>query len=198
MLDADRTDLLDRYACLVESSPHNLMSPRGLAELRERHIPESLALAGTLPPGPARVVDVGSGGGLPGLVVALVRPDLQVTLVESTKKKARFLAAAADELGVRVEVIPERAEWLAEREPAGFDLATARAVAPLDRLVPLVLPLLRPGGSLYAVKGRAWAEELDNARAVLTASGAEVVSTPDEDGTATAGPRVVIIAATAG
>lgn len=179
----------------IRSSPHNLVSARAAEELESRHVPECLALADLLPSGPASLVDVGSGGGLPGLVIAIARPDLTVTLVESTRKKADFLRATALDLGIDVEVVNERAESLT----GGFDLATARAVAPLRRLIPWVMPLLRSGGELYAVKGRGWREELDDARPLLDRGEARLVATPDDpparDGAVDPPLRVVIIAA---
>lgn len=154
------------------------MSPAGLAELRSRHLPECRSLAENLPAGPARLVDVGSGGGLPGLVIALLRDDLHVTLVEATKKKATFLHRTAEQLELEVEVLAERAEDLVGQvEP--FDLATARAVAPLERLLPLVLPLLRPGGRLYAVKGERWPEELLDAEPVIRELEAYLAAVPE-------------------
>ncbi|MDP9022960.1 MAG: 16S rRNA (guanine(527)-N(7))-methyltransferase RsmG [Actinomycetota bacterium] len=188
-----------RYADAVRASPHNLLSPRGLGELETRHIPEALALAELLPGGPA-LVDVGSGAGLPGMVIALARPDLDVTLVESTGKKARFLERAAADLDLGVVVVNARIE--ADRSLAGrFDLATARAVAPLDRLVEWVVPVLRPGGRLYAVKGERWRSELGAAGAALRDVGAEVVATPPDARAFTASVepplRTVIIARSA-
>ncbi len=176
-MEPDRGASLRRYAAAVRASPHNLLSPRGLAELEERHIPECLALARLLPDGPARLVDVGSGAGLPGLVVALARPDLEVTLVEATRKKAAFLEQTARLLLAPVTVVPGRLE---ELELGPFDLATARAVAPLVRLVPTVVPALAEGGRLFAVKGPRWREELDAAASALVAAGATVEATPDD------------------
>ncbi|MDX1659005.1 MAG: 16S rRNA (guanine(527)-N(7))-methyltransferase RsmG [Nitriliruptorales bacterium] len=190
----DHEGLLERLAVAIESSPHNLMSPRGLEELRSRHLPECVALAGMLPRGPGAVVDIGSGGGLPGLVIAIVRPDLEVTLVEATKKKAAFLRETGADLGLEVEVVAERAEDLHDRLGGRFDLATARAVAPFERLIPWVMPLLAPGGLLYAVKGERWQEELGAVD--LDAVGARIAATPDDlEEAATNAPRVVIIAA---
>lgn len=191
-------ELLDRYAELVRASPHNLLSARGLSELRTRHIPEALALARLLPAGPARLVDVGSGGGLPGLVIAAARRDLGVTLVEATTKKADFLHDTAAALGLEVEVVAGRVEALAA-DRARFDVATARAVADLATLVGWVVPVLVPGGLLYAVKGRRWREEVVAASRALARSGAAVVAVPPDpracDRTVDPPLRAVIIAA---
>lgn len=194
----DRSDALARYAAALRAAPHNLASARALAALEERHLPECEALADALPPGPATLVDVGSGGGLPGLVIALARPDLEVWLLEARRKKVDFLTATARELGVSVETVHGRAEALGRGRLRGaFDVATARAVAPLPRLVAWTLPLLRPGGQLYAVKGAGWREELAAARSVLARETAEVVATPEDPpadrGLAADMPRVVII-----
>lgn len=193
-MDTDET--FAAFLDAVRASPHNLVSRRALEELETRHLPESRALAKMLPPGPARLVDIGSGGGFPGLVIAVAREDLAVTLVEATGKKAAFLAATAADLGLDAEVIHGRIEDLgADRLPGGFDLATARAVAPLVRLVAWAMPALRPGGSLYAVKGDRWREELEEASAVIADLGAVVTSTPDDRDGAYEGiaPRVVTI-----
>lgn len=191
---------LEALAEAIRGCPHNLMSRRGLEELESRHIPESVALARLLPSGPARLCDVGAGGGLPGLVIALERRDLEVTLVEATRKKADFLVATAERLGVEVEVRNTRVEAAPDLRDR-FDLATARAVAPLERLVPWVIPILRPGGRLLAVKGARWRDELEAATAALDGAGAEVVATPDDGapGGPTSpdrGPLVVTIART--
>jgi len=186
---------LARYVDLILASPHNLVSRGARSELLTRHVPESLILASRLPAGPAQVVDIGSGAGLPGLVVALARPDLAVTLIEASAKKARFLEATAADLEVEVEVVAGRAEDVGRGALAGrFDHATARAVAPLDRLVPWALPLLRPGGLLHAVKGDRWAQDLASAARTIERLGARVVHTPDGS-EAGQGVRVVIIAA---
>ncbi|HEX2027181.1 MAG TPA: 16S rRNA (guanine(527)-N(7))-methyltransferase RsmG [Nitriliruptorales bacterium] len=191
---SDLDTALAALARLIRASPHNLLSPRGLRELESRHLPESLALARRLPEGPATMVDIGSGGGLPGLVIALSRPDLAVTLVEATGKKARFLRDSARALGVTVDVVAGRVEDSSHGLQGRFDLATARAVAPLHQLVPWVMPVLRPGGLLYAVKGNRWAEELAQARRAIARSGAQVVATPLDDGHDVVDASVVIIA----
>lgn len=186
---------LEGLVVAIRSSPHNLVSPRAADELESRHIPESLAFARLLPEGPGELVDIGSGGGLPGLVIAIVRPELDVTLVESTRKKAAFLQATAEELGVSVGVVNDRAESLT----GDFTLATARAVAPLDRLIPWVVPLLGPGGRLYAVKGANWREEVQEASGRFDRGEARLLATPDDpqarDDDVEPPLRVVIIAA---
>lgn len=190
---------LEQFVDAVQASPHNLVSQRASAELRTRHLPECLSLAARLPRGPAELVDVGSGGGFPGLVIAIARPDLEVTLIESTGKKADFLADTAARLGVATRVINDRIEAVAASGLAGtFTYATARAVAPLERLIPLTMPLLAPGGTLYAVKGEKWRDEVETALSVLERNHAQLVATPDDDPQAADGAagtrlRVVII-----
>lgn len=184
-------DVLGRYLEAIRRSPHNLVSRRALGELESRHLAESRALAEALPPGPAELVDVGTGGGFPGFVIAATRQDLDVTLLDATAKKLRFLEQTAAELDVRIRAVHGRAEDVAAQGLGSrFDLATARAVAPLIRLVPWALPLLRPGGSLWAVKGETWEEELEDARATIAAEGGEVTVTPDDpEGEITADPQ---------
>jgi 16S rRNA (guanine527-N7)-methyltransferase len=186
---------LQRFSELLRESPHNLLSPRGLEELETRHFPEAIAFAESLPAGP-RLLDVGSGGGLPGIVIALARPDLEVHLLEATGKKATFLEQTAEALGLRVAVHHGRAEELVDGPmAASFDLVTARAVAPLERLVPWCAPYLRPGGQLHAIKGERWAEEVEAAQQELKARRLRVVSTPaaGEPEGADHGPRVVVL-----
>lgn len=182
----------------VRSSPHNLMSSRALGELETRHLPESAALARLLPPGPAELVDVGAGGGFPGLVIACLRQDLTVTLVEATAKKARFLEETAARLGVTARVVNGRIEELGRGVLSqSFELATARAVAPLRTLVPWTMPVLRPDGRLFAVKGERWEEEVAEARPALRRAAARVVavhSARDEADGVHPPLRVVIIA----
>lgn len=194
--------VLEAFLEAVRSTTHNLMSPRALGELGTRHLPESIAIARLLPPGPAELVDVGTGGGFPGFVIACVREDLNVTLVEATGKKARFLQETATRLGVRAQVVNGRIEELGRSVLAeSFDLATARAVAPLRTLVPWTLPALRPGGHLFAVKGEGWKREVAEARPALRRAGAKIVAVPserDEGIDVHALVRVVIIRRAAG
>jgi 16S rRNA (guanine527-N7)-methyltransferase len=198
----DRTTqaALARFAALVAASPHNLVSRRARAELTSRHVPECVALAGLLPAGPARLLDVGSGGGFPGIVIAIARPELEVHLLDSTAKKTEFLSSAAEDLGLtNVTVHTGRAEELARGElRSSFDLVTARAVAVLDRLLTWTVPFLAAGGVLYAVKGERWREELEQATDALRRTGARLLATPDDlpqpqGARSEAWPRVVMI-----
>lgn len=119
-----------------------------------------------------RVVDIGSGAGLPGLVLAIVRPDITVTLLEPLLRRTVFLEECAATLGLdNVEVLRGRAEELKGKRV--FDVATARAVAPLGRLLTWSMPLLREGGELIAMKGERAAEELAESDAELRAAGAQ-------------------------
>lgn len=172
---------LQRFAELVRASEHNLVSKRARDELETRHVPECVALAAMLPHGPQRVLDIGTGGGFPGMVLAIVRPELEVHLLDATAKKTAFLVEAARDLQVPVTVHTGRAEDHQRGELAGaFDVLTARAVAPLERLVGWSVPFLRLGGLLYAVKGERWEQELVEARTALARAGAAVVATPDD------------------
>ena len=189
---------LAQFAVLVRESPHNLVSRRARDELETRHIPEAVALAHLLPGGAHRCLDVGSGGGFPGMVLAIVRPDLDVHLLDATRKKAAFLQETAAVLELPVTVHHGRAEDLAAGELSGaFDLVTARAVAALDALLDITLPFLGPQGVLYAVKGERWAEELAEAQGRLRRLGATVLATPEDQQrpafTCETQPRVLVI-----
>lgn len=162
-------DYLGRMLAMNEHV--NLTAIKDAEGAWERHVLDALTLLPLLAdvPSGARLVDIGSGGGIPGLPLAIARPDLQVTLVEATKKKASFLSAvsAAMEL-TNVTVRAERAEELDRGELRGaFDVVTARAVARLITLAPLTLPFARPGGLVLLIKGQRAEEELAQARSVI-------------------------------
>jgi len=119
-----------------------------------------------LVPEAAAVCDVGTGAGLPGIVMAIRRPDLQVTLVEPLLRRVTFLTEAVTALGLQnAEVVRARAEELHGRR--SFDVVTSRAVAPLPKLLRWCLPLARPGGQVLAMKGSSAGAELDEAAATL-------------------------------
>lgn len=180
-MEPGNAPLLARFARMVAESPHNLVSRAARAELDSRHVPEAVAFAKALP-GPGRLLDIGSGGGLPGIVIAVVRPDLEVHLLEATGKKAAFLERAAEDLGISTTVHHGRAEDLAVPPLRGsFDLVTARAVASLERLVALAAPFLAPGGSLHALKGDRWPDELAAAGPAIRRANLTVTATPAAD-----------------
>ncbi|WP_367133870.1 16S rRNA (guanine(527)-N(7))-methyltransferase RsmG [Saccharothrix sp. HUAS TT1] len=165
-----------------------LIGPREVDRLWERHVLNSAVVAELLPEG-AKVVDVGSGAGLPGIPLAIARPDLDLTLLEPMARRVAWLTECVGVLGLEVAVIRGRAEEGPVREQlSGSDVVTARAVAPLERLTRWCLPLLRPGGRLVALKGESAAEELErDAEAVrraggirprVTTCGAEVLELP--------------------
>lgn len=130
-----------------------LIGPREVDRLWDRHLLNS-AVIGELIPDRARVVDLGSGAGLPGIPLALIRPDLDITLVEPMARRVSWLDEVVAALRLPVRVIRGRAEEPAVKDRVGgADVVTARAVAPLARLSEWSLPLLRPGGLLIAIKG---------------------------------------------
>jgi 16S rRNA (guanine527-N7)-methyltransferase len=145
----------------------NLVSAKSFDDVWRRHVLDSAQLAALIPPGAENVVDMGSGAGFPGLVLAAVVP-ARVTLIESNGRKCVFLRRAALEMGVGAEIVRGRIEDVAGPKAFPADIITARALAPLERLLALAGPLLRGGGrgpgfSLFA-KGKTWQEELTLAR----------------------------------
>lgn len=158
-----------RLGELIASSPHGLVSAGQRDELATRHVPEARALARWLgqPAGPW--MDLGTGGGLPGLVLASERPEAEWVLVDARRKKAREAERFAEALGVRCRVVAGRAEELAWQPEwrGAFGGVVARAVAPLGVLIELARGFLVPEGRLVAVKGRhAW-EEVEAASTAL-------------------------------
>ncbi len=155
-----------------------LIGPREVARLWERHILNCAVVVPRAPMG-ATVADVGSGAGLPGLVWAIARPDLHMTLVEPLLRRTVFLEEAVEALGLdQVRVLRSRAEDVSET----FDVVTARAVAPLEKLARWCLPLVRPGGVLLALKGQTAEEEVTSSRVALHKLGAtDIVVTSHGD-----------------
>lgn len=166
-LFGDRLDLAAGYAELLvtDGVVRGLIGPREAPRIWDRHLLNCAAVAERISPG-ASVLDVGSGAGLPGLVLAIARPDLTVTLIDPLARRTAFLVEAVEQLGVgrSVRVFRGRAEEAAVggagRDPLAGDVVTARAVAPLDRLAAWCLPLTVPGGRLIALKGASAAEEI--------------------------------------
>jgi 16S rRNA (guanine527-N7)-methyltransferase len=171
LFPGDRLALAERYADLLATDGvlRGLIGPREGARLWSRHLLHCAALGRLLPTG-ATVCDIGSGAGLPGIVLAVARPDLTVTLVEPLLRRCVFLGEAVASLGLaRVEVVRARAEEL--HGARTFDAVTSRAVAPLPRLLDWSMPLVGAGGSLVAMKGSSAATEVAAAQDTLRAWG---------------------------
>ena len=165
-------DQARRYAELLATDgvTRGLIGPRETDRLWDRHL-LNCAVVTELLPEHGRLVDIGSGAGLPGIVLAMLRPSLEVTLLEPLLRRAVFLEECVAELGLaNATVLRARAE---DKDVAQLraDIATARAVAPLDRLVGWAARLLRPGGQLLAIKGQSAEAELAAARPVLSRLG---------------------------
>lgn len=159
------------YADMLASDGvhRGLIGPREVDRLWDRHLLNCAAVSVAISAG-STVADVGSGAGLPGIPLALARPDLHVTLVEPLLRRSVFLGEVTDALGLsRVTVVRARAE---DMPPGSFDVVVARAVAPVGRLAAWTLRLLRPGGRLVALKGRTATQELAHAEADLRRLGA--------------------------
>jgi 16S rRNA (guanine527-N7)-methyltransferase len=171
-----RLPLAERYADLLASEGviRGLIGPREVPRLWERHLINCALLGGAIGEG-LDVCDIGSGAGLPGIVLAISRPDLRVTLVEPLLRRTTFLDEVVQDLALsNVEVIRGRAEDLhGTRE---FSVVTSRAVAPLDRLLAWSMPLVRQGGELVAMKGSSVRDEIGQADASLKKFGAGSVS----------------------
>jgi 16S rRNA (guanine527-N7)-methyltransferase len=177
-LFGDRLDLAVRYARLLSQDgvEHGHLGPREVPRLWSRHLLNCALLTDLVPDG-ARIVDIGSGAGLPAIPMAIRRADLVVTAVEPMLRRVTFLQRAQRELCLdSLSVVRGRAEERGVVEAIGeAEWVTARAVAPLERLVRWCLPLLQPGGRLLAMKGRSAAGEADAAERAVTQFGGRVV-----------------------
>ena len=178
---SSRLPVAEQYADLLatEGVVRGLIGRREVPRLWDRHILNSALVLRRVPHG-ATVADVGTGAGLPGLVWAIARPDLKVTLIEPLLRRTTFLDEAVVTLGLdNVTVLRSRAEDVKQT----YDVVTARAVAPLDKLGRWCLPLVRTGGVLLALKGRTAEEEVRASTATLHRLGATtiVVSTYGDD-----------------
>ncbi|KAJ1684607.1 hypothetical protein LUZ63_020362 [Rhynchospora breviuscula] len=172
---SSRLPLAEAYAGLLADAgiTRGLIGPRELPRLWDRHVLNSALLAEAFPTR-TTVADIGSGAGLPGLAVAIARPDLHVVLVEPLLRRATFLQQVVEVLGLdTVEVVRARAEEL--HGTRDFPYVTARAVARLEKLAGWTLPLLSPGGDLVAMKGASAAGEVDEAAPTIQRLGGEVV-----------------------
>jgi 16S rRNA (guanine527-N7)-methyltransferase len=182
----------ERYAALLASEGvvRGLIGPREVPRLWERHLINCALLGEAIGPG-LDVCDIGSGAGLPGIALAISRPDLQVTLVEPLLRRTTFLDEVVRDLGLtNVEVIRGRAEELhGKRE---FSVVTSRAVAPLDRLLAWSMPLVKQGGALIAMKGSSVHEEIEQAARSLRKYAAGSVSVQEYGAAIVDRPTTVI------
>jgi 16S rRNA (guanine527-N7)-methyltransferase len=168
-----RVELAVRYAELLATDgvERGLIGPREADRIWDRHLLNCAAVAELIEPD-TRVGDVGSGAGLPGIPLAIARPDLKITLIEPMLRRTTFLEHVIVELGLTsVQVLRNRADERPVLEQAEFDYVTSRAVAPLDKLTRWCIPLLALGGSMLALKGDRAQEELDEFGGLLTSLG---------------------------
>lgn len=167
MFSSARLPVAEQYAAWLarEGVLRGLIGPREVARLWDRHLLNCAVLAEALPEH-GTVADIGSGAGLPGLVLAIARPELRITLVEPLLRRTTFLSEVVDALRLdNVEVVRGRADSL--HGVRTFDVVTSRAVAPLARLLEWSMPLVAPTGALVAMKGTSVADEVREARTVL-------------------------------
>lgn len=166
--------VVQRYADILASDgvERGLLGPHEVDRLWERHLLNSAVVAELLESGD-RVVDIGSGAGLPGLPLAIARPDVEMVLLEPLLRRSEFLHEVVAELGLPVEVVRGRAEERQVRERiGGQDVAVSRAVAALDKLTKWSMALLRPEGRMLAIKGERAHDEVREHRRVMAAAGA--------------------------
>ena len=157
----ERVEQTSRYAELLATwgIERGLIGPREADRIWDRHIANCIPVSTLIPEG-VTVADIGSGAGLPGLVIALARPDLRVTLVEPLQRRVDFLNEVIAELDIPVTVIRGKAESV----KSAFAVVTARAVKPLPVLLPMVWPLIASKGALLAIKGESAQTEIDETK----------------------------------
>ncbi len=189
---SDALPVAERYADLLahDGTIRGLIGPREVPRLWDRHLLNCAVVTDLVDPD-ASVCDIGSGAGLPGLVMAIRRPDLRVTLVEPLLRRTTFLDEVVAELGLtNVTVVRGRAEE--QHGKLTFDVVTSRAVAPLDRLSKWSLPLVRAGGQFLAMKGSSAETELESAASVIRRLRGRVVGVV-ETGVGVVDPAVRVI-----
>ena len=167
---------------LTANQTMNLTAITSDEDFAVKHFIDSLSLLPLLPKAQAgrklTLLDVGTGAGFPGVPLKIARDDLDLTLLDGTRKRLDFLQGALDKLGLSAECLHARAEELPRLHPhRKFDIVTARAVARLDKLVAYALPLVAPGGYFFAMKGPDVTQEIEDARAVLKKHGAKIEKT---------------------
>ena len=193
-LFGDRWDQLETYAQMLwdHGEERGLIGPRELPRLWSRHILNSTAINDFIPER-AVTIDIGSGGGLPGIVLATTRPDTHVHLVESMERRVAWLTEVVDTLGLSNLTI-HRARIQDLHGEFQASAVTARAVAALKKLVPMALPVLKSGGVLVALKGERAELEIDDARSALRKNKVETVDLHIVDVAGTDEPTRVVVA----
>ena len=169
-----RLGVAQRYAAVLAETAveRGLLGPHEADRIWDRHLLNSAVIGELLDTG-EQIVDIGSGAGLPGIPLAIARPDLRVVLLEPLLRRSEFLIEVVAELGLDVEVVRGRAEEPSVRERIGErDAAVSRAVAPLDKLTKWSMPLLRQDGRMLAIKGERAPDEVNEHRRAMAASGA--------------------------
>ena len=165
---------------LTENEKYNLTAIKEVDKIILLHYADSLMAAELFPTG-ASVIDVGCGAGFPSIPLAICRPDLKITAMDSTAKKVNYVSMVSDELSLGITAVSARAEEISKagtpdtlRE--SFDCATARAVADLCVLTELCLPFVRKNGAFIVMKGKNGLTELDNAKKAITTLGGHVTA----------------------
>jgi 16S rRNA (guanine527-N7)-methyltransferase len=173
-LFGSRLEKAQRYAAILaeDGVERGLIGPREVGRLWDRHLLNSAAVGEAIE-ADARIADIGSGAGLPGIPLALARPDLRVTLIEPLLRRSDFLSEVVTELELDVRVVRGRAEESSVRDTVGeMDAVVSRAVASLDKLTKWSFPLLRVGGEMVALKGERAEDEIREHRRVMERLGA--------------------------
>ncbi len=178
-IDDKAFERLDKYAqMLVETNKSfNLTAITEPDDVTVKHFADCLALFGKVNiPENAKIIDVGTGAGFPGLVLSLTRPDIKMTFLDSTKKKLGFIQNVLDETGISAEVVHARAEEAGQNPKyrEKFDFATARAVANLTNLSEYCLPLVKVGGKFVSMKAAASDEEIASAKKAIGILGGKI------------------------
>ncbi|MET1058816.1 MAG: 16S rRNA (guanine(527)-N(7))-methyltransferase RsmG [Nocardioides sp.] len=184
--------LIEAYAASLADAGvvRGLIGPREVPRLWDRHLLNCAVLGEAIPEG-STVCDIGSGAGLPGLVLAIARPDLRITLVEPLLRRTTYLSEVVEELGLpRVEVVRGRADALHGQRT--FDVVTSRAVAPLGRLLDWSMPLVAPTGALIAMKGQSVTDEIAAEAARLTRAGCSPAEVLELGASVVSPPSVVV------
>ena len=180
-LSNEAAEKMDIYAALLHewNQKMNLTAIKEPEEVMVKHFLDSLTVATVLPNGPFKLIDVGTGAGFPGVPLAILRPDMELTLLDSLNKRLVFLETVCRETGVTARRVHARAEEFGKKaEFAGqFDVATARAVAAMEKLAGYLLPFVKKGGKAIAMKGPDGATETETAAKTIAKFGGKWVDT---------------------